>query len=67
MFKLRLTTADVPRKVSRDLQPDPACISRTRSSNALYIKQNNDGRRTAGFSQPGIVNKTIESEFYLQK
>ncbi|XP_053193360.1 transcription initiation factor IIA subunit 1 isoform X2 [Scomber japonicus] len=29
-------------------------VSRTRSSIAQYIKQDNDGRRTAGESQPGI-------------
>lgn len=33
-------------------------VSRTRSFFAQYIKQDNDGRRTAGESQPGIVNKT---------
>lgn len=42
-------------------------VSRTRSSIAQYIKQDNDGRRTAGESQPGIVNKTAKTVFYLQK
>lgn len=42
-------------------------VSRTRSSIAQYIKQDNDGRRTAGESQPGIVNKTVKTVFYLQK
>ena len=42
-------------------------VSRTRSTIAQYIKQNNGGRRTTGYSQPGIVNKTAERLFYLQK
>lgn len=42
-------------------------VSRTRSTIAQYIKQNNDERKTAGYSQPGTVNKTAETVFYLQK
>lgn len=42
-------------------------VSRTRSSIAQYIKRDNDGRSTAGELQPGTVNKTARTVFYLQK
>ena len=42
-------------------------VSRTRSSIAQYIKRDLDGRRTAGESQPGTVNKTEKTVCYLQK
>lgn len=41
-------------------------VSRTRSAIAQYIKQDNDGRRTAGNLQPGIVNKTVDSVLFTK-
>lgn len=56
-----------PYEISRDLGVDPALCLAHSQLHAQYIKQDNDGRRTAGESQPGIVNKTDKTVFYLQK